>query len=161
MVESFEGTPPTIDAYRAILARSAPITREYRGPAFIFPAELPDAPRAVVVSVEDRSSLPQHFDWAIQEWDDIQPVTVAIEDGVAVSICHTPAATDLAAEAGVFTAEVARGRGYAVDFVALWARAVREAGRLPMYGTTWENSASRSVARKLELTIYGEDFHLL
>ncbi|MBT5774582.1 MAG: hypothetical protein HOH95_09425 [Dehalococcoidia bacterium] len=114
----------------------------------------------MVISAEDRSSLPQHFDWAIEEWDDIQPVTVALEDGVAVSICHTPAATALAAEAGVFTAELARGRGYAVDVVALWARAVREGGRLPMYGTTWENSASRNVARKLGLVMYGEDFSL-
>ena len=122
---------------------------------------MPDAARAVLISADDRSSLKGHFDWAIDEWEDIQPVTVALDDGVAVSICHTPAATGLAAEAGVFTAEVARGRGYAVDVVALWAREVRAGGRLPMYGTTWDNAASRSVAQKLGLTVYGEDFHLL
>ena len=60
-----------------------------------------------------------------------------------ISICHTPAAS------------------YAVDVVALWAHAVREAGRLPMYGITWNNVASRRLTGRLELTIYGENFHLL
>ena len=159
-VETFEDRPPNVDAYRAVLARSTPIIREYRGPVFAFPDQLPDRSRAVLVTSEDRSSLEEHFDWALEEWDDIQPLTVATEDGVAVSICHSPASSERASEAGVFTIEAARGRGYAADVVTSWARVLRAAGHLPMYSTTWENTASRRVAEKLGLTMYGEDFHL-
>ena len=161
MVEAFEETPPNRDAYRAVLERSSPITGEYLGPAFVFPERLWAAAGAVVLTTADRSSLEMHFDWAIRGWDYIQPIAVALEDGVAMSICHSPAATDRAAEAGVFTVEAARGRGHAVDVVSSWARALRVAGRLPMYSTSWENGASLRVAGKLELTLTGEDFHLL
>ncbi len=159
-VEDFEVQPPDLDGYREVLGRSSPITSEYRGPAFTFPAELPDCPRAVVVTSEDQSVLGEHFGWAIDEWDEIQPVVVAVEDGVAVSICHSPASSNRVAEAGVETLEAARGRGYAVDVVAGWAKAMRAAERLPLYSTTWDNAASRRVAAKLGLVMYGEDFHL-
>lgn len=159
-VEEFERRPPDLDRYREVLGRSAAITSEYRGPAFTFPAALPDCPRAVVVTSDDRAALETHFGWAIEEWDEIQPVVVVVEDGIAVSICHSPASSNRVAEAGVETVEAARGRGYAVDVVAGWATAMRAAGRLPLYGTTWENAASRRVAAKLGLVMYGEDFHL-
>jgi hypothetical protein len=161
VVEDFEAHPPAIDAYRTALEESAPIQREYRGPAFRFPDPLPDlAGDAIVVTPARFDLLGEHFGWAIEEWDDIQPVTVTIEDGVAVSICHSPALSDRAAEAGVFTAEVARGRGHATAVVSLWARLVRDTGRLPMYSTSWDNPASRRVAAKLGVQLYGEDFHL-
>jgi GNAT acetyltransferase-like protein len=159
-VDDFEEHPSSLDGYREVLGRSAPITSEYRGPAFTFPAELPDCPRAVVVTSDDRSVLGAHFAWAIEEWDEIQPVVVVVEDGVAVSICHSPASSNRVAEAGVETVEAARGRGYAVDVVAGWATAMRAGGRLPLYGTTWDNAASRRVAAKLGLVMYGEDYHL-
>lgn len=160
VVRDFELNSPNIEGYRAILERSAPVEREYRGPAFVFPEQFPEAPRAVVLTSPDPAVLEAHFDWAMEEWTDIQPVAVAIEDGVAVSICHSPAISARAAEAGVETLEAARGRGYAVEVVAAWARALRDAGRVPMYSTTWDNAASRRVAEKLALTMYGEDFHL-
>ena len=161
VVEAFEAHPPAIEGYRAALEEFAPVEREYRGPAFRFPDPLPDlAGAAIVVTAARFDLLREHFGWAIEEWDDIQPVTVTVEDGVAVSICHSPALSDRAAEAGVFTAEVARGRGHAVAVVSLWARLVRDTGRLPMYSTTWENAASRRVAAKLDVELYGEDFHL-
>jgi RimJ/RimL family protein N-acetyltransferase len=159
-VADFEAHPPNLEAYRETLNGYLPISREYQGPAFLFPDQLPDAPRAALVTADDQSSLEQHFAWAIEEWDDIQPVVAAIEDGVAVSLCHAPASSEQASEAGVETIEAARGRGYAVEVVAVWARAVREAGRLPMYSTTWDNAASRRVAAKLGLGMYGEDLNL-
>ena len=159
-VEDFEAHPPNLEAYRETLNGYLPVSREYGGPAFLFPEELPDGPRAILVSAGNRSMLQPHFDWAIEEWDGIQPVTVALEEGVAVAICHSPATSDGASEAGVFTIEAARGRGYAVDVVAAWAHAVREAGRLPMYSTEWTNAASRRVAAKLGLERYGEDLRL-
>jgi predicted GNAT family acetyltransferase len=58
------------------------------------------------------------------------------------------------------TLEEFRGRGYAPAVVAAWAHAVREAGRIPLYSTTWDNLASRAVARKLGLIVYGSNLSL-
>jgi hypothetical protein len=157
-VSHFESQAPAIGKYREVLEREAP-AREYRGPAFMFPAKLPDAPRAVVdptLAVCDT-----HYPWVRAEWGDpIHPVVVAVENGVAVSVCHSARFAERAAEAGVETLEAARGRGYAAEVVAEWARAIRESGRIPFYGTTWDNAASRRVAAKLGLECYGEDFSL-
>jgi predicted GNAT family acetyltransferase len=76
------------------------------------------------------------------------------------SVCFSARNTPVAAEAGVDTVEEFRGRGYAPAVVAAWARAVRQEGRVPLYSTSWDNLASRSVARKLGLVMYGADFSL-
>ena len=44
--------------------------------------------------------------------------------------------------------------------VAAWARAVREIGAEPLYSTSWDNTPSRSVARKLNLIPYAADYWL-
>jgi hypothetical protein len=38
-----------------------------------------------------------------------------------------------------------------------WASAIREAGKVPFYSTSWDNTASRAVAAKLELELFAED----
>jgi RimJ/RimL family protein N-acetyltransferase len=159
VVQEFKSRPPAMVRYREVLEREAPVVQEYRGPAFLFPEELPEAPRAVVDP--SLAACDAHYPWVRAEWGDpIHPVVVALEDGVAVSVCHSARFAERAAEAGVETLEAARGRGYAVEVVAEWARAIRESGRLPTYGTTWDNAASRRVAAKLGLELYGEDLSL-
>jgi hypothetical protein len=44
--------------------------------------------------------------------------------------------------------------------VTAWAGALRRAGVIPLYSTSWDNAASRGVARGLGLAMYAEDFHL-
>jgi len=66
----------------------------------------------------------------------------------------------MAHEAGVETAPPYRGRGHAAQVVAAWARAVLELGRVPLYSTSWQNEASRAVARKLSLIRFGDDLHI-
>lgn len=48
----------------------------------------------------------------------------------------------------------------ALDVVSEWAQRVRALGAIPLYSTSWENEASRGVARKLSLEYYGADFQI-
>ena len=89
-----------------------------------------------------------------------QPCLALVDDGRLASLCFSARNTPTAAEAGVETLEEFRGRGYAPAVVAAWARAVRREGRIPLYSTSWDNLASRSVARKLGLVLYGADFSI-
>jgi hypothetical protein len=53
-----------------------------------------------------------------------------------------------------------RRRGHAVNAVAGWARAARSWGATPFYSTSWDNVASQGIARRLQLSLVGVDFHL-
>jgi predicted GNAT family acetyltransferase len=83
------------------------------------------------------------------------------ERGEVVAVCHSSRSTLVGAEAGVETAPAYRGRGLAGEVVLAWATAVRVEGRLPLYSTDWSNLASRAVARKLGLAMYGEDCRVI
>ena len=77
-----------------------------------------------------------------------------------MSVCRSVRITPAAHEAGVETLPAFRGRGYAPDVVAGWARVVQSLGAMPFYSTSWENTASQAVAKKLHLVPYGTDFHV-
>ena len=89
-----------------------------------------------------------------------RPAFTVIRGGQAVSVCYSSRSTANAAEAGVETVAAFRGQGCAGLAVTAWADAVRRAGRLPFYSTSWENAASLAVAAKLDLIEFGEDIHL-
>jgi hypothetical protein len=153
-VNEMEALPP-------VVGRGTPASDLYRGPAFVFPEQLPPASTYVEVLGEaaDARTVPE-LSWVRKVTPTERPVTVARNDaGEIVSVCHSARATDRAAEAGVETAPGYRGRGYAVAVVLAWARALLAEGRLPLYSTQRTNTASRAVARRLGLIIYGEDCH--
>lgn len=83
-----------------------------------------------------------------------------VEGDKAVSICQSVRKSEEAEEAGVDTLLSHRGKGYAVQVVAGWARIIREQGRIPLYSTSWDNKASQRVAEKLGLELYGVDIHI-
>jgi hypothetical protein len=89
-----------------------------------------------------------------------QPMIALVVDARAVSVCCSVRRTDDAHDAGVETAAAFRGRGYARRVVAAWALAVRDLDRVPFYSTSWQNDASRGVARALGLVPFGSDLHL-
>ena len=128
------------------------------GLAYRFPERIRQ-PQNVVRIGEDNSDLLRTYlpDW-MGDAELSQPVVVRTVDGDAVSICCCARQTSRAAEAGLETAKAFRGRGYAGAVVAAWARAVRELGRIPLYSHALENEASRNVARKLGMVLYGVDF---
>lgn len=119
-------------------------TTECFGPAFEFPEFVPSS--SGIVSVEDERSFNVNFHgWVPGEIAaGCGPVMSIVVDGHPVSICFCARQSDVAAEAGVDTAPAYRGRGYAGRVTSAWAFAIRASGRIPLYSTSWTNSASRS-----------------
>ncbi len=146
--------------YEALLAEQAPITNVWTGPAYHFPDAIA-VPADPVLIKEDRRALLQPY---CVEWlDDVgecQPFAVLLRDWQAVSLCATVRTTPRADEAGVETHPQFRGQGCAALVVAAWAGAVREQHRVPLYSTSWKNTASQAVANKLGLIQYGADLHI-
>jgi RimJ/RimL family protein N-acetyltransferase len=146
--------------FEEILGRTAPVRNTWLGPAFSFPAESSESIDAVHVT-NDNAQVLNAF---LRDWiPDIrigQPLFAQIVGGNAVAVCCTVRRTSDAHEAGVETVPAFRGHGYAAQVVAAWARAVREGGQTPLYSTSWQNEASRAVARKLGLIQFGNDLHI-
>jgi hypothetical protein len=146
--------PKHVDRYRALA------TTEWFGPAFEFPAAIA-APSDVVVIEDERLLNVNLRGWLAGEIAaGCAPVMAIVVDGYPVSVCFCARRSDVAAEAGVDTAESYRGRGYATRVTAAWALAMRASGRIPLYSTSWTNHASLAVARKLGLVAYATDWSI-
>ena len=158
--DDFEAPPHGATPYEKLLARSAPIQRREAGPAYRFPEELATPSGTVAITPENIDLLRPH----LEDWlGDIalrQHAMAFLVEGRAVSVCCSVRIAPIAHEAGVETAKEFRGRGYASRVVSAWANAVRGAGRIPLYSTSWENRASLGVARKLGLVRFGSDLHI-
>src|SRR3989442_4498838 len=141
--------PPRVaSAIRAALEGHRPITQEYRGPAYLIPERTQAPTDGVLITKERGRMLEAGFSWMIPHLMagvDIGPITAAVVNGSAVSICYCARLSPLGAEAGVVTLDSMRGRGHATAAVAAWATAVRRRGVLPLYSTSLENVASQRV----------------
>jgi len=152
------GTPESPLVRR--LAESAPVTKVWTGPAFRFPREIRTAGSVVSVTRANAAVLePLFSDW-LEDLGRDPPFVAVLRDGKAVSICCSVRVTDQAHEAGVETHPDFRGRGYAAEAAAAWAGRVRETGAIPLYSTSWINTASLAVAKKLGLVQFAEDLHM-
>jgi GNAT superfamily N-acetyltransferase len=104
--------------------------------------------------------------WEPDEWEGLLagalgPWAMALVDGRAVSICHTPVAlTARAAECGVWTHPDYRGRGYAGAVTAAWAALLQPSGRALFYSTDAGNRASQRVVARLQLRPLGRFWRL-
>ncbi|MAF51678.1 MAG: GNAT family N-acetyltransferase [SAR202 cluster bacterium] len=131
----------------------------FSGPAFEFPETLVDPGELTLVN--DIRQLERHLEgWTADEIPGRSPIFAIVDDGHAVSTCCCARQSEDAAEAGVETAADYRGRGYAATVTAAWALAIRASGRIPLYSTSWDNTASLAVARKLGLIAYASDWSL-
>jgi RimJ/RimL family protein N-acetyltransferase len=152
--------PRHIEEYLRLLEKHAPVRNMYTGPAYHF-TEYPEPSRPLLAITETNAEmLWGGFEELTTELPAWQPFLALVEEGRAVSVCRSVRITPAAHEAGVETLPEFRGKGYAKDVVAGWARAVRSLGAIPLYGTSWENAASQAVAKKLRLAPYGADFHV-
>lgn len=153
--------PPQLEAIRALLEELAAPVREYRGPAFVFPNKLTTSDGAELLSDLREAPSSGPLAWLRGAPEASRPIAVVrAGDGEVVSACYAARSTSAAAEAGVETTEGYRGRGYGSKAVIAWAAAVRESGRVPLYSTEWENSASRRLASRIGLICYAEDLHI-
>jgi hypothetical protein len=173
--------PHNLAAYLGALRADDEISSVVSGPAYRFSDPLPALTARVPPAVRTggragvtritRTNLHllQRFEqmgvgWDLEilaeEFEGWEPMVAFLEDEAAVALCFSARLTPRAAEAGVETLEPYRGRGYAPIVVAAWAQTIYMTGRLPLYGTSWDNTASQAVARKLGLLQYGADLSL-
>lgn len=146
--------------FEAILSRSGPIKNTWLGPAFSFPSAFSTSSNAVLLTNENVGLLDPYLRGWMPDTQTCYPMFASIVDGHAVAVCGTVRRTNEACEAGVETDAEFRGRGHAGRVVTAWAQAVRASGLIPLYSTSWQNEASRAVARKLGLVQFGNDLHI-
>lgn len=158
--------PRHAERYVQRLGDYVPVGRVWAGPAYafsgntLFPENTLLSGPLVAVSERNREVLEGGFEKLLEELPLWQPFVALIQEGRAVSVCRSVRITAEAHEAGVETLPGYRGRGYARSVAEGWAQQVRSLGALPLYSTSWDNEASRAVARSLGLRLYGADFHV-
>lgn len=143
------------------------------GPSYVFDGERtpePTNPELRILSSEEsdieflRTARPEPW-WEAEEWDDflagrIGPWAVGVREGRVAALCHTPVASSVAAEAGVWTHPDERGRGWAGLVTSEWARVAGKEFETLFYSTRFDNVASQAVARKLGLRPIGAIWQL-
>jgi hypothetical protein len=160
VTSSVANRPNNAEPIRAALNTHAAISNEECGPAYIILERVQASGNVLLISEANKHLLETNFPWALTTRSSykMSPLAATVAEGNAVSICFCARLSPWAAEAGVVTAEEFRGQGHASAAVAGWASTVRQLGLIPLYSTWWENAASLSVARKLDMELYGVDW---
>ena len=142
------------------LGRHHEVSEVWSGPAFRFPAVLPDAGEARPLPGEALPRVIESFPSLAETLPGRTPVHAIERAGCIVAVCFCATRPGRACEAGVETAPAWRGQGLAGRVAASWAADMRRRGTEPLYSTAWENAASRAVARKLGLVSFASGFHI-
>jgi GNAT superfamily N-acetyltransferase len=140
----------------------APVAEETRGPAFRFGprVEVHRVAEVRLIDVASAGLLERFFPYTRSVLAQRAPVIGVVVDGAVVSACYSARHRAAACEAGVATMEPYRGRGFGALVVSAWRDAVEGEGRQPLYSTTWDNGASRAIARRLGLVAYADTLAL-
>jgi hypothetical protein len=144
-------------AVRQSVISHVPGAVEGSGPAYRFPDRIEPYDEAVRITADNNELALDTFRWLHDEIEYWQPCFGVVREAAAVSVCFSSRIGARALDAGVVTLAEFRGRGYASAVTAAWAASVRASGRVPLYSTSWSNSASLGVARRLGLVKFGED----
>lgn len=135
-----------------------------RGLAYAYPSEVEVPEGAIQVTAENTELVEESFPWMAEELRcghvPCEPCLVVLAEGVPVAACHSARWVEGAAQAGVETLESHRGKGLAGIVSAAWAAAVRATGRIPIYSTSADNTASQRVATKLGLRLFCVDVYV-
>lgn len=152
--------PRHVEEYARLLETHAPVHKRWMGPAYHFTEYLEPSRPLLAITETNAEMLQRGFEDLVTELPEWQPFLAVIAERRAVSVCRSVRITPEAHEAGVETLHDFRRKGYATDVVAGWARLVQSMGAVPLYSTSWENTASQAVVKKLRLVLYGADFHV-
>ena len=135
---------------------------ESNGPAYRFVerAEVRTKAEAKVVDETSAHLLERHFPYTQSVLTSRMPIVGVVVDGWVVSACYCARKRSGACEAGVDTEKLYQNRGLGTLVVSAWRNEVEKEGGQPLYSTSWDNLASRAVARKLRLIPYAETFSL-
>jgi len=152
--------PPDPLPYQQVLDRAGPVEKTWLGSAFCIPRTVQPTEPTVVVTTANAEVLRSLLEPWLPDVPVCQPMIASIVEDRAVSLCCSGRRTKAAHEAAVETAIAYRNRGHGSQVVRAWAQAVYAAGALPFYSIAWENSASRAVMRKLEVSSFGTDLHI-
>jgi len=128
------------------------------GPVYSFPNALPDGDAALSISENNAYLLRGGLEEWLPDVTASRPMSAMIVDGHAVALCASVAMSSDAHSAGVETLADYRQRGLAAQAVAAWARSVQALGATPIYATTFDNTPSQNVARRLGLRPFGSEF---
>lgn len=156
-IQEFAQAPLHQDEYARLLS---PVEQIWSGPAYLFSTNVVPSIDPVAITEANADLLRGGLDDWIPDVAHRRPFVAMIEDGHAVCVCASVRITKAAHEAGVETLSAYRRKGHAVNVVAGWANAVRKTGAIPLYSTSWDNAASRGIAAKLGLSMFGMDFHV-
>ncbi|WP_165358725.1 GNAT family N-acetyltransferase [Haloactinopolyspora alba] len=138
----------------------------FSGPAYRFtpesaPAgELPGNVRVAQCPPNSAAVLRSAFPELTPILTQREPVVAAFDGERPAAVCFSSRTAPEACEAGVETLPEYRGRGLATAVTAYWAELVRAGGRIPLYSTSWSNTSSQAVARRLGLVRYAATLSL-
>jgi hypothetical protein len=153
-------TPEGQKEYIRLLEAHRPVKQVLSGPAYWVSKDVAPCVQPVEISETNADLLRGGFEDLLEDVPHRRPFMAMLEDDHAVSVCASVRITDAAHEAGVKTLPAYRQKGHATNVVAGWANAVRKISALPLYSTSWDNTASQNVAARLGLPMFGVDFHI-
>ncbi|NSL86178.1 GNAT family N-acetyltransferase [Chitinophaga sp. Mgbs1] len=158
--ESFTGIPDQASRHITQYQQLLQSHHWEAGPSFYIPENFTSDGPSIHLTKAHASLIGPDFKWLPQELAHVQPCAAVIENGSVASVCRSVRITATAHEAGIDTLVPFRGKGHAAAALARWAAMVRATGALPLYSTSWNNHASRNVARKAGLICYGSTFSI-
>ncbi|MEM7735818.1 MAG: GNAT family N-acetyltransferase [Deinococcota bacterium] len=157
--------PKHFEAYLELLGSHQPVTQHWSGPAYVCqPISQIDSngsdDNTITVTTNNADLLKDYLNDWLEDVAHVQPFVAALANDKAVAVCSSVRKTDVLHEAGVETTSAYRRRGHATNVVVAWVKAVLELNALPLYSTSYENTASMGIASKLGFEQYAVDFHV-
>ncbi len=152
--------PKFKDAYIHLLSAHEEIKAIWQGPSYYCYKPIKASIAPLHITPANAELLEAGLDDWLADVPYRQPFMAAIDNGLAVSVCASVRITDQAHEAGIETLSAYRRKGHAFNAVSGWANALLAKEIIPLYSTSWSNTASQNVAKKLGLSYFGADFHI-
>jgi hypothetical protein len=144
----------------SFIKRLEPITQLWQRPVYRCSRTVKTSIQAVTITEANKHLLGGGLESWLPDIPHRQPFFAAVQDGKAVSVCSSVRITDKAHEAGVETLPAYRQQGHAANAVASWKNILLEQRIIPLYSTSWEDTASQNVVRKVGFEFFGTDFHI-